>query len=146
MVSRWLMPGRQLYMLRWVLAGFAVFLVTGADAAIDCRIRSLPPSSYAAKPLPPVKYQGLPLADLQRLYRKFAGLPNRPAGLDYCAYPLGFVYPWKQRVVPTIYYPTDVSERCRREAIEHEEAHVKGWPLDHPSARTQDGPCKRQRR
>ena len=132
-------------MSKWILIGVAVALLpAAAHAAVDCRIRSLPPTSFASKPLPAVRYQGLPLADLQKLYRRMAGLPNRAAGVDYCAYPLGFVFPWKQRVVPTIYYPTDVSERCRREVIEHEEAHVKDWPINHPGARTQDGPCKKQ--
>lgn len=134
-------------MWRCVLAVLAaVLLVTRADAATDCRIRALPPPAYAAKPLPPVTYKGLPLADLQRLYRKFAGLPARASGLNYCADPLGFVYPWETDATPTIYYPTDVSERCRLEVLAHEEAHVKGWPLNHPNARLQEGPCKTKRR
>jgi hypothetical protein len=134
-------------MWRHVLAGFAaVVTVTSANAETDCRIHALPPPWYADKPLPPVEYKGLPLADLQRLYRKFAGLPKRASGLDYCADPLGFVYPWGADTVPTIYYPTDVSERCRREVIAHEEAHVKGWPLNHPNGRLQNGPCKSRRR
>jgi hypothetical protein len=130
-------------MLRWISVGVGlVLLSTAANAAVDCRIRSMPPSSYASKPLPTVKHQGLPLADLQKLYRRMAGLPSRAPGLGYCADPLGFVYPWNKAGTPTIYFPTDVSDRCRREVIEHEEAHVKGWPLNHPQARTQAGPCK----
>jgi hypothetical protein len=113
-----------------------------AHAAVDCRIRAMPPASFASKPLPTVKYQGMPLADLQKLYRRMAGLPARAPGLSYCADPLGFVYPWKSSGTQTIYYPTDVTDRCRREVIEHEEAHVKGWGINHPSARLQVGPCK----
>ena len=119
---------------------------TAVGAEPDCRIRSLSPAHYASKPLPAVKYRGLPLADLQRLYRRFAGLPPRAAGQNYCADPIGFVYPWKTGAVPTIYYPNDVSDRCRREVLAHEEAHVKGWPLDHPNARLQPGTCKRRQR
>ena len=129
-------------MWRWVLAALAAALTaTGTAAATDCRIRALPPPIYADKPLPPVNYRALPLAELQRLYRRFAGLPKRAAGLSYCADPLGFVYPWEPGAVPTIYYPSDVSDRCRREVIAHEEAHVKGWPMSHPNARLQTGPC-----
>ncbi len=134
-------------MWRLVLAAVAALLtVSAAHAQTDCRIRAIPPASYAAKPMPPVKYKGLPLAELQKLYRQFAGLPRRAAGLDYCADPLGFVYPWETGDTPTIYYPTDVTAVCEREVLAHEEAHVKGWPIDHPGARLQNGPCAKRRR
>jgi hypothetical protein len=133
-------------MWRLISAAVAAFLVvSAAHAETDCRIRALPPPAYANKPLPPVKYKGLPLAELQQLYRKFAGLPRRASGLDYCADPLGFVYPWETRDTPTIYYPTDVSAECKREVLAHEEAHAKGWPIDHPGARLQEGPCAKKR-
>ena len=133
-------------MWRLVLAAAAALLtMSAAHAEIDCRIRALPPASYANKPLPQVKYKGLPLAELQQLYRKFAGLPRRAAGLGYCADPLGFVYPWETNETPTIYYPTDVTPECKREVLAHEEAHAKGWPIDHPGARLQDGPCRKNR-
>jgi hypothetical protein len=131
------MPVRSLTFLLALIAG-----TTLASAEIDCRIRAMPPASYAGKQLPDVNYKGLPLAELQKVYRKYAGLPSRASGLDYCADPLGFVYPWNMAGTPTIYYPTDVSDRCQREVIEHEEAHVLGWGLDHPGARLQSGPCK----
>jgi len=129
-----------------VRSGLALIAVTmtasGVLAATDCRIRALPPASYAERPLPAVNYKGMPLASLQQLYRQLAGLPKRAAGLDYCADPLGFVYPWKDdTAVPTIYFPTNVTDRCRREVIAHEEAHVKGWPMNHPGRRLQVGPC-----
>lgn len=134
-------------MLRSVSAVFAMMVsAAAAQAAIDCRIRSLPPAYYAAKPFPAVEYRGLPLAELQRLYRRFAGLPPRAAGISYCADPIGFVYPWRKGAVPTIYFPTDVSDRCRREVLAHEGAHVKGWPLDHPNGRAQVGECSRRKR
>ena len=135
-------------MFRSVAAGLALGLLSltpahaEAEAGIDCRIRALPPASYRSQPLPEVKYRAMPLAELQVLFRKLAGLPARAPGLDYCSDPLGFVYPWGKGETPTIYHPSDVSDRCRREVIEHEEAHVRGWPLDHPRARLQDGPCK----
>ncbi len=116
-----------------------------AFAVVDCRIRTLPPAHYASKALPPVRYKGLPLARLQTLYREFAGLPRRAAGVSYCADPIGFVYPWNRGHIPTIYFPTDVSERCLSEVLAHEEAHVKGWPLDHPNGRHQRGTCQRGR-
>lgn len=124
---------------------FALGLIafsTGSEAAIDCRIRAMPPAQYSAQALPGVKYKGMQLADLQRLFRKFAGLPTRAPGLDYCSDPIGFVYPWDRSSTPTIYYPTDVTDRCQREVIAHEEAHVAGWPTNHPGARIQEGPCK----
>ncbi len=140
-------------MKRIVLAAIATVLtVSSAYADTDCRIRAIPPASYASKPMPPVKYTGLPLAQLQRLYRQYAGLPqraagkpNRAAGLDYCADPLGFVYPWQTGETPTIYYPTDVSAECKSEVLAHEEAHVKGWPINHPGAHLQNGPCANSR-
>jgi hypothetical protein len=128
---------RGLTFLLALVAGSAV-----ANAGIDCRIRAMPPATYTARALPDVNYKGLPLAELQKVYRKYAGLPSRASGLDYCADPLGFVYPWNMAGTPTIYYPTDVSDRCQREVIEHEEAHVRGWPVNHPGAHLQSGPCK----
>jgi hypothetical protein len=121
----------------------AVLTISSAEAETDCRIRALPPASYASKPMPPVKYQAMPLAQLQKLYRQYAGLPRRAAGLDYCADPIGFVYPWETGVTPTIYYPTDVTPECKREVLAHEQAHVKGWPMNHPGAHLQNGPCHR---
>lgn len=130
-------------MLLWRLMAVAAVLVpAAAQAAVDCRIRSMPPASYVSKPLPAVKMNGLPLAKLQRLYRHLAGLPARASGLGYCGDPLGFVFPWNGAGAQTLYYPTDVSTRCQREVIEHELAHVKGWPMNHPDARTQVGPCR----
>ena len=130
-------------MLRALSFLFALIAgATIAHAEVDCRIRAMPPASFTAKPLPNVNYKGLPLAQLQNLYRKYAGLPSRASGLDYCADPLGFVYPWNMEGTPTIYFPTDVSDRCQREVVEHEEAHVRGWPINHPGARLQTGPCK----
>jgi hypothetical protein len=130
-------------LLRAFATCIALAAATGVGhAEIDCRIRAMPPSSFTSKPLPEVQYKGMPLAELQKVYRRFAGLPARASGLDYCADPLGFVYPWNMQGTPTIYYPTDVTDRCQREVIEHEQAHVRGWPLDHPGARLQTGPCK----
>lgn len=129
--------------LKSLTLGLALLVLPAvAVAATDCRIRSMPPASFASKPLPDVNYKGMPLADLQKLYRSFAGLPARAPGLSYCADPIGFVYPWNKAGKPTIYYPTDVSARCQAEVLEHEEAHVKGWGLNHPNARTQNGSCK----
>ena len=130
-------------MHRLVAVLFVASFGTAAQAATDCRIRSMPPAHYASKPLPKVHYKGLPLSELQKVYRRIAKLPPRKAGLSYCADPLGFVFPSIPGVVPTIYYPTDVSKQCQREVIEHEEAHVKGWGQNHPNARTRAGPCKR---
>ena len=130
-------------MSRLVLLSVALVLAPAvASAMIDCRIRSLPPLSYASKPLPAVEWKGLPLAELQRTFRRLAGLPAQAPGAGYCGDPLGFVYPWNGSDVPTIYFPNNVTERCRREVIEHESAHVKGWSLNHPNARTQIGPCR----
>ena len=131
-------------LVRFLMGVIALCVVsTAASAAIDCRIRSMPPASFVAKQVPDnVRYKGMPLADLQKLYRRMAGLPKRAAGLDYCSDPLGFVYPWDGKGRPTIYYPTDVTDRCEAEVIQHEEAHVKGWAINHPGGNLQSGPCK----
>jgi hypothetical protein len=129
-------------MLRAALALLSIFFATAAQSVEDCRIRTLPPAAFASKPMPPVNHKGLRLAELQKLYRHFAGLPPRAAGMSYCADPLGFVYPWHTGETPTIYFPTDVSERCKAEVLAHEGAHVKGWPIDHPGGRVQRGTCQ----
>lgn len=127
-------------MKKSILLAVAVSLVsTGSFAAIDCRIKSMPPAKYATMNAPGYKMVGMPLIDLQKLY---AGLANQRwvGGNDYCKRgPIGFVDP---RGVPIIYFPSDATERCKAEVIEHEMAHIKGWPANHPNPRsTINGPC-----
>lgn len=118
----------------------ALMLTSPAVAAVDCRIKYLAPDPYASGPVPAHELVGLPLAEVQARYRALAGMPTPPAGASYCKRgPLGFVD--SRGSVPVIYFPVDVTERCRREVIEHETAHVRGWPANHPGATVQVGPC-----
>lgn len=121
------------------LLAAAVLLPVLASQALagglDCRMKYLPPPSFASG-LVEVGRVALPLARLQEMHAGLTGKVFR--GVDECG-TLGFFDPRG----PTVYYASDVSDRCAAETILHEEAHARGWPADHPGATIQKGPCSR---